>query len=247
MADVYPVVLDLDVRVRIRARVLVQQERITAHVALGVLRLRMHLQQATVTRAPVLLGDGLRGNRRGGVRRDVHDLATGVLVLPVARERDGEDLTLRARLHQVDRRVLHRELRAEVAVHPLHRRVLVGRGTLRHQVVHVLRPVLDGRVAAAAALLDDDLHHRGVQAVRRVRWRGTALDVMDVRPLVDDDQCALELTGVLRVDAEVRLQRQVDMNALGHVDERAAAPHRRVQRRELVVIRRDDRGEVLTE
>ena len=39
--------------------------------------------------------------------------------------------------------------------------------------------------------------------------------------------------------AEVGLQRQVDLHALGHVEERAAGPDRAVQRRELVVLRRD--------
>jgi hypothetical protein len=37
------------------------------------------------------------------------------------------------------------------------------------------------------------------------------------------------------------------VDALGHVDERAAGPDRRVQRGELVVADRDDRAEVLAE
>jgi hypothetical protein len=40
--------------------------------------------------------------------------------------------------------------------------------------------------------------------------------------LVDDDQRALELAGVLGVDAEVGLQRQRHIDARRHVDERAA-------------------------
>jgi hypothetical protein len=65
--------------------------------------------------------------------------------------------------------------------------------------------------------------------------------------LVGDDQGPLELAHVLGVDAEVGLQRDVDLHALGHVDERAAGPDRRVERGELVVADRDDRAEVLAE
>ena len=90
-------------------------------------------------------------------------LAAGVLVLTVAGEGDRENLAARALLHQPDGRVLHRQLGAEVAVDPLHRRVLVGRGALGDEVVDVLRPVLDRRVAAARAFLHDDLDHRRVQ------------------------------------------------------------------------------------
>jgi hypothetical protein len=70
---------------------------------------------------------------------------------------------------------------------------------------------------------------------------------MHVRAFVDEDERALELAHVLRVDAEVRLQRHLDLHARRHVDERAARPHGRVERGELVVVLRDDRPEVLTE
>lgn len=174
-------------------------------------------------------------------------LAAGVLVLALAREGDGQGLALGVLAHQVDGRVLHGHLGADVAVDPLHGRALVGHGPLGDQVVDVVRPVLDGRVAAAAALLHDDLDHGAVQRVRGVDRGGAALDVVDVGVLVDDDQRPLELTHVLRVDTEVGLERDVHVDALGHVDERAAGPHGRVQRGELVVTDGDDGAEVLLE
>ena len=152
---------------------------------------------------------------------------------------------MRSLAHQPDGRVLHRHLRAEVPVDPLHRRVLVGDGTLRDEVVDVVRPVLDRRVAAAAALLDDDLDDRRVQRVGRVDRGGAALDVVHVGAFVDDDQRALELAHVLRVDAEVGLERHLDRDARRHVDERPARPDGRVECGELVVVLRDDRREVL--
>ena len=143
--------------------------------------------------------------------------------------------------------VLHRHLRAEVAVDPLHRRVFFGHGTLGDEVVDVVRPVLDRRVAAAAALLDENLDDRRVQRVRRVGRRGAAFDVVHVGTLVDDDQRALKLAHVLCIDAEVGLQRLLDPDARWDVDEGATRPDGRVERRELVVGRRNDRGEVLAE
>ncbi len=177
----------------------------------------------------------------------VDDLAAGVLVLALAGERDREDLAVRLLAEQVDRRVLHRQLRAEVAVDPLHRRVLVGDGALGHEVEDVLRPVLDGRVANPRVGLGGDLDHRGMQRVGGVDGGGAALDVVDVRALLGDDQRPLELAHVLGVDPEVGLQRHLDLDAGGHVDEGAARPDGRVQRGELVVVGRDDRRPVLAD
>ena len=68
---------------------------------------------------------------------------------------------------------------------------------------------------------------------------------MDLGPLLDDDQRPLELAHVLGVDPEVRLQRDVDLHPRRHVDERSAAPDRRVEGGELVVLDRDHGAEVL--
>ncbi len=74
-----------------------------------------------------------------------------------------------------------------------------------------------------------------------------ALDVVNVGALVGDDQGPLELAHVLGVDAEVGLQRDLDVHARRHVDERSARPDGRVERGELVVTGRDDGAEVLLE
>ena len=49
----------------------------------------------------------------------------------------------------------------------------------------------------------------------RVHRGGAAFDVMHLGPFVDDDQRPLELAHVLGVDAEVGLQRELDLHALG--------------------------------
>ena len=126
-------------------------------------------EQPAVAGAAAVLRDRLRRDHRRRVRRDVDALAARVLMLALAGERDRQHLAVRALAHQPDRRVLHRQLRAEVPVDPLHRRVLVGDGALRDEVVDVVRPVLDRRVAAAAAVLDDDLDDRASAASRSSR------------------------------------------------------------------------------
>ena len=184
---------------------------------------------------------------RRRVRRGVDHLGAGVLVLAGTGEGHRQRLAGGALAEQVAGGVLHGDLGADVAVDPLHPAALVHGGPLGHQVVDVVGPVLDGRVADVGVLLHDDLDDRGVQRVAAVDRRGAALDVVHRRALVGDDQRPLELAHVLGVDAEVGLQRDVDLHALGHVDERAAGPDRGVERGELVVADRDDRAEVLLE
>src|SRR5699024_611551 len=88
-------------------------------------------------------GDGLRDDRRLRVRGGVDHLRPGVLVLTGAREGDGQRLAARVLTRDPDGRVLHGDLRADVAVDPLHRRALLRDRALRDEVVHVVRPVLD--------------------------------------------------------------------------------------------------------
>ena len=83
----------------------------------------------------------------------MHYLATGILVLAIAGKCYREHLATRMLAHQPDRRILHGQLGAEVAVHPLHRRALVGHGALGDEVVDVLRPVLNRRVAHTRVLM----------------------------------------------------------------------------------------------
>src|ERR1700694_3125984 len=151
-------------------------------------------------------------------------LRAGILVHAIGGEGHREDITARARLHQEYRRVLHGDFRAKVAIDPLHGGVAIRGSTFSHQVVDVLRPVLDGCVAHARALHNFDLYHRAVQAIAGIGWRCAALHIVDVRTRSGDNQYALELAHILGVDAEVSLQRNLNAHILLHVDEAATAP-----------------------
>ena len=75
--------------------------------------------------------------------------------------------------------------------------------------------------------------------------RRAALDEVQVRALFHDDQRVFELPRARRVEPKIRLQWNLHVDALGHVDEGAARPDGAVQRRELVILRRHELHEVL--
>jgi hypothetical protein len=68
---------------------------------------------------------------------------------------------------------------------------------------------------------------------------------VDAGTFIDDDQGAFELAHIFRVDAEVSLERKLDLHPLGNIDKRAAGPYCGVEGCELVVGRGDDLSEIL--
>jgi len=247
VTDLGVVLLDLHVRVGVGAGLLVEDEGVAADHAPGVLGARLDPHQPAIAGPAPALRDRLRHDRRRGVGGGVDHLGAGVLVLALAGEGDGEHLAVRTRLHQVHGWVLHGQAGPQVAVDPLHGGVSVGDRPLGHEIEHVVGPVLDGRVTAPPAGLDDDLHDGGMEGVGGVDRRRATLDVVHVGVFVDDDQGPLELAHVLGVDPEVGLERLLDPHARRHVDERSARPHGGVEGSELVVVGRDDGAEVLTD
>jgi hypothetical protein len=175
----------------------------------------------------------------------VRDLGSGIQVYPIAGEGNRKDVATSARLHQQNRWILHRHLRAQVAINPFHRGVSVDRGTLRDEVVDVLRPVLDGRVAHASTFHNFDLDNGAVQAVAGIGWGCTPLNIVHIRARGGNNQRALELTYVLRIDTEVGLQGDFHAHALWYIDKAATTPHRAVERGEFIIRRRNNGAEVL--
>src|SRR5882762_7275107 len=106
-------------------------------------------------------------------------------------------------------------------------------------------PVLDRRVLDRRPVERHQLDDRGVQLVLVAHRRRAAFEVAHVAALVGDDQRALELAGGRRIDPELRRQLQRTADALGDVDERAIGEDRGVQRREEIVVVRDDGAEIL--
>jgi len=66
-------------------------------------------------------------------------------------------------------------------------------------------PVLDGDVLDLGALEGDELDDRGVQGGGLELGGGAAFDVMHIGTLVSNDERALELTHVFRINTEICL------------------------------------------
>ena len=96
-------------------------------------------------------------------------------------------------------------------------------------------------------LAHEELDGARVQVGDVVLGGRAALDEVQARVILDDDERVLELARAARVEAEVALQRIVKLYAGRHVDERAARPHGAVQGRELVVGGRDELHEVVAD
>jgi hypothetical protein len=83
-----------------------------------------------------------------------------------------------------------------------------------------------------------------VQLVLVALGRGTAFEVTHIGALLGNDQRALELARLARIDAEIGRELHRAAHALGHVDEGAVGEHRRVQRGKEIVGHRNDRAEI---
>ena len=99
-------------------------------------------------------------------------------------------------------------------------------------------PVLHRRIFDLGVVEGDQLDDRRVKLVLVALGRRAAFEIADVGALVGDDQRALELAGVLLVDAEIGRKLHRAAHARRHVDERAVREHRGIQRRVKIVGRR---------
>src|SRR5205814_2718631 len=131
---------------------------------------------------------------------------------------------------QVDRRIFHCEFAADVSVDPFNASVFIGVSPLRDEVVNVGRPVLEGCITDPSSLLRNYLDHCRVEGVCRVDRGCATFDVLHVCVVVCNNQGSLELSHVCGVDSEVCLQVDGYFDALGYVDEAAAAPDSAVER-----------------
>ena len=159
----------------------------------------------------------------------------GVLVLAGVGESDGDHLAAGALALHDHAGVFHGEAGADVAIDPTHLRILHREAALGDEVEDVGRPVLDGDVLDLRAFQGDQLDDCGVQRRCLEFRRGAAFHIHYLGAFVGDDEGALELAEGFRIDAEIGLQRLLELYALGDVDEGAAGKHRAVEGGILIV------------
>ena len=167
-----------------------------------------------------------------------------VEVLPFARERHASKFSPCAFAVQDATGIKHRHPRAERAADPFNQAAFFDEGAFGVKVHHVARPVLYRRVAEACPFLNEEFDATRVEVRDVVFWSRATFYEVELCTWFDDYQRVLKLPSPRRVQSEVRLQRYFDINARRHVDETAARPNRSMQRRKLMVFRRDERHKI---
>ena len=238
MFDAAAVVLDLDIGNRVRPAFRPDQQTVTLGVVAAVLGLGVHGHETTIGVLGLARADPLGDDARFGVLAQMDHLGAGVGLLHVVGDGDRVELTLTVIPTQDAGRVFPRHRRAgfDLCPHDLGA-ITTAIGTFGHKVIDSAlalfvtgEPVLNGRIFDLGVFLDHDFHHGGVQLGRVALRGGTALKVGHIRALIRDDQRALKLAGVFRVDAEIGGQFHRATHPRRDVDERAVREHSRVQR-----------------
>ena len=196
---------------------------------------------------PPPLGDALRLDGRGGLRRGEHHLRTGVEVLPRASKRDAGEARARLAPGQDAHGVEVAHVAAKRARDPLDLAFFLNTRAFGVEVVHVLRPVFDCGVAQMRPLAHKELNGAGVQVRHVVLGRRAALDKVQVGVVLHDDERVLKLARACRIQAEVALQGELQLGTSGNIHKRSARPHGAVQGGKLVVGGRDERHKLLVD
>ena len=175
----------------------------------------------------------------------MNDLCAGVQILSLSGKRDAGEFHFGTSALQNAHGVQIGDVGTERAGNPLDLTALFHQRTFGVQVVHILRPVLDGGVAQGGVLAHEQFHTSGVQIGNVVLRSGTSFDEVQVCALFHNDQRVLKLSGALSIQTEIRLQRNGNRNALGNVYERTAGPYSTVKCSEFMVGGRNQLHEVL--
>ena len=78
-------------------------------------------------------------------------------------------------------------------------------------------------------------------------FQEATLHIVYLGTFINDDERTLELPDISGIQAEIRLQGQVHLDALGYIDERTTRPDCAVQCGKLVILDRDDGAEIFAE
>ena len=187
-----------------------------------------------------------------GVLADVDHLGAGVGLLVVIGERHRVEFADRVVADQQAARIFPGDGGAGLHLRPGDLGVdAAARAALGDEIVDAALaffvagiPVLHGGIFDLGVIERDQFDHGRVQLVGVAHGRGAAFQVADVGAFVGDDQRALELAGVLGVDAEIGGQLHGAAHALRDVAEGAVGEDRRVQRGEEIVGGRHHRAEI---
>ena len=235
VAHIHSVTADVHLRDGVRAGTVIQHQALAGDGRFGILRVGQDRDGAAEVGDTAIPGNGLGGDVGTGVGGSVHHLGTGVQILTGTCKGDAGEFHPGTLARQDAHGIQAGGVGTKGTGHPFDGAALFHPGTLGVQVVHVLRPVLNGGVAHPGVLADVDLHTACVQVGNVVLGGRAALNEVEVSTLVHNDEGVLKLTGTGGVQTEVRLQRDLHMHPGGHIYKGAAAPHGTMQGCKLVV------------
>ena len=127
---------------------------------------------------------------------------------------------------------------------PDHMPIFFHQRFLGVQVVHILRPVFNGRIPEGSPFLYKEFYGTGMEIGHIVTGCRAALNEMAGRPFFHDDQGMFKLPCSRRIQPEITLERHFHMNTLRYIDEGTAGPYGIVKGRKFMVIRSDELSEI---
>ena len=186
------------------------QQRVALRVVAGIIRLRHNLYQATISILRLPCRDTLRHDATTGITTDMNHLCTRIRLLEIVGHRHRVELAHRVIAHKHTTRIFPSYSRACFYLCPEEVSILLAKTSLCYEVVDsalalfVTRiPILHCRILNFCITLHNNLDHCGMQLIFIALWSSTTLQITYIRPLVCNNQRALELTRTLRIYAEV--------------------------------------------
>ncbi len=246
-------VLALDIRHRMRTTIVADQQAVAIGEVARVRRLAMRRDEAAIGVLGVPRRNALGDDPAGGVLAQMDHLGAGIDLLAPVRDRDRIELAARTVTAQDAGRVFPGDGGAGLDLSPGDDRVLAPAiAALGDEVVDPALalgiagiPVLHGGIFDLRFIERHEFDHGGVKLVLVALGCRAAFEIADIGALVGDDQRALELAGILLVDAEIGREFHRAAHARRHIDERPVGEDGGVQRGIVVVALGHDGAEIL--
>ena len=245
--------LGLDIGHGMRAALVADQQRVALREVPRVRRLAMRRDEPAIGVVGAARRDALGDDAARGVLAEVDHLGAAIDLLAAIRNGDRIELAARFLAAQDAARIFPGDGRTGLHLRPADlgpRAPAVA--ALGHEIIDATlafriagEPVLHRRILDLGIIQRDQLDHRRMKLAFLARGRGAAFEIGDVGALVGDDQCALELPGVLGVHAEIGGQLHRAAHARRHINEGAVGEHRRIECGIVIVALRHDGEKIL--
>ena len=227
------VVMHIHIREGMSTAVGAKEQRVARRIIAGIVGCCGSSYQSAIGVLGVSGRDALRNDGRLGVTPDVNHLCTGVSLLIVVGDGHRIELGLRIVTPQYAGGIFPSDSRAGLHLSPRQFGVNTAQvATLRHEVQDAAFtllitgiPVLNRRVLHLCTIHDDNLDDGRMQLVLIAHRSRAAFEIRNVSIVVSDNQCALKLSRVPCIDAEIRTEFHRTANAFGDVDERTIAEY----------------------